>query len=450
MECNICCEKITTKLRKAITCPISTCEKYACIQCYKTYLLSNDVPSPKCMNCQGEFTPSFLKKNFPYTFLKNELKKHKVNFLFNKEKEKFQQTQHLVQRKDKINEINIQLKKIEDEIKSLKLAKTELTNQKRSIELGYADNIAEEDVPTKTIKCCDPECNGFVSSAWKCGLCNKFSCCHCHEIKGVTKEEISNHVCKKELVDTVKLINKDTKPCPSCGVYIHKTEGCDQMFCTECKVLWSWRTQKIETRGHNPHYLEWMRTAKNGIDRDPLDVECGREIDHRFSRELFKLIPYSYSGNDYGQIKFLNPCCNSIIHNRLYEIETLRDAIERLENLTEERIKYMKKEITVEQFKRAINTKYAKRCFSRHLLDLTIAITNAGTDIFYRLHNAIFNKELSPEAIFKICENFKKELEGLNNYANECLSEIFWLQDKKENLVFKELRITKVKNSKVK
>ena len=63
-------------------------------------------------------------------------------------------------------------------------------------------------------KCCDPECHGYVSSAWKCGVCDKFSCTHCHEIKGITKEETDAHVCNPDTVETIKLMKADTKPCP--------------------------------------------------------------------------------------------------------------------------------------------------------------------------------------------------------------------------------------------
>ena len=63
---------------------------------------------------------------------------------------------------------------------------------------------------------------------------------------------------------------------------IHKTQGCDQMFCVECKTVFSWRTGNIQTGViHNPHYFEWLRnTTTNGnIPRQPGDDPCEIELD---------------------------------------------------------------------------------------------------------------------------------------------------------------------------
>lgn len=70
-------------------------------------------------------------------------------------------------------------------------------------------------------KCADPECHGFLSSRWKCGLCDKWTCSDCHEIKSD-----DDHKCDQNNVATVKLLSKDTKGCPKCQTMIYKTDGC--------------------------------------------------------------------------------------------------------------------------------------------------------------------------------------------------------------------------------
>ena len=75
----------------------------------------------------------------------------------------------------------------------------------------------------------------------------------------------------------LKLIKQETKPCPTCGVRIYKISGCDQIWCVECKVAFSWRTGIID-KGviHNPHFYEHMRNNNNGIaPRNPHDEVCG-------------------------------------------------------------------------------------------------------------------------------------------------------------------------------
>lgn len=59
------------------------------------------------------------------------------------------------------------------------------------------------------------------------------------------------------------------------GTVVH---NCDQMWCTQCQVAFSWRTGQVVTNGiiHNPHYYAWMREHNNGqVPRNPGDVPCG-------------------------------------------------------------------------------------------------------------------------------------------------------------------------------
>lgn len=60
---------------------------------------------------------------------------------------------------------------------------------------------------------------------------------------GKESEDVTvNHVCKKEDIETAKLLKENTKPCPSCNMGVYKIEGCSQMFCTSCKTAFGWTT----------------------------------------------------------------------------------------------------------------------------------------------------------------------------------------------------------------
>jgi len=81
-------------------------------------------------------------------------------------------------------------------------------------------------------RCTRAGCQGFLSTAWKCGLCEWYSCPKCFTTKGL--EHDAEHECKKEDVETAELIKKDCKPCPNCGEFIEKSSGC---FAADTPIL---------------------------------------------------------------------------------------------------------------------------------------------------------------------------------------------------------------------
>lgn len=103
--------------------------------------------------------------------------------------------------------------------------------------------------------CPTPTCRGFVTELdWMCNLCSAVMCEHCHELKRTVI-----HCCDPNTVATVKAIASEAKPCPKCMIPISKVDGCDQMFCTQCHVTYSWKTgQIIKGQIHNPHFFEWL------------------------------------------------------------------------------------------------------------------------------------------------------------------------------------------------
>ena len=104
------------------------------------------------------------------------------------------------------------------------------------------------------IKKC-PSCEtGFLNTHWKCQSCEIKVC---HKCNTILSEE---HECKQEDVESIKLIEKETKPCPHCGIRVHKIEGCNQMWCTACNNAFDWRTgQKVTGQIHNPHFHEYQQ-----------------------------------------------------------------------------------------------------------------------------------------------------------------------------------------------
>ena len=139
-------------------------------------------------------------------------------------------------------------------------------------------------------RCIREDCKGFLSQAWKCGMCEWYSCNKCFAVKGPTHD--SPHECTAEALETAELIRKNCKPCPKCGEQIEHGGGCSQMWCISCQTPWDWNTGKIVTSGpiHNPLYYEWQRRTGGSAPRNPGDIPCGGYPDHweliRFPRGM--------------------------------------------------------------------------------------------------------------------------------------------------------------------
>jgi len=121
---------------------------------------------------------------------------------------------------------------------------------------------------TLTRKCPRDGCKGFMDERWYCGICQNTFCDQCNELRD------ESHVCDPSSVKTMKLLKRDTKPCPKCGTMIHKIDGCSQMWCIDCHTAFSWETGRVETgRIHNPHFIEFKN--KHFTSREHGDIPCG-------------------------------------------------------------------------------------------------------------------------------------------------------------------------------
>jgi len=415
-DCSICTNPFTEVLRKPITCP--ACDHEACQTCYKTFLTSEGVSRPKCMNCNTEWTKTFLRKHFTEAFIKGDLRQHASKILYQQQIAMLPATQPAVERRVLVERYKKELYDIDAQIKALKDRKAIMMADYRVLQNG--GGLPESETGSAfQHKCCDPECRGFVSSAWKCGVCSKFSCAKCHEVKGKTTEEIEAHVCNPETVQTVQLLRADTKPCPGCGTYIHKTEGCDQMFCVSCKQLWSWKTGKIEQNGHNPHYLEWKR-SRGDMARDPMDIQCGREIDWRLIHLLSSFFQRHASIPSTEASKCIQ-MCESLVHVRLHDMPNIRQKSQPQNELENLRIQYMIKEITDSHFQKRIYQIQQNAAVFQNILDLLVAMQNAATDIIYRMLDQFQNHSLNDQGF----NTFMTELFALHSYGNQTIQNIY-------------------------
>lgn len=404
--CDICTEKFNRSTRIKVKCEY--CEFTACRTCFETYLLSQSTPHCMCSKeqCGKVWTRKFLSNTFTNVFIVKKYKLHQEQVLFEKELALMPATQLLIERKmykkKKIEEYDQELIDINKLLGELFDRKYRVENLKRRL-INNLDNVEEEQElneendddgqETKgekeprikfSYRCSNENCRGFLSSRWKCQLCETWTCSECRVNVG-TNEDKESHVCNNDDLETAKMLKKDSKPCPKCGIIIFKIDGCDQMYCTQCHTPFSWRTGQIEIGRniHNPHYFEYMRTH-GGLQRNPLDVQCGRALDVYFMESFNSLQVYISSNFIQNNIskKIITTCRN--ISALDIEIRFLRQNIDLNEDKKQQnRIKYLQNFTTEEDFKRSIQMNEKKYQKYQELLNLCVMIRDTGTEMIY-------------------------------------------------------------------
>lgn len=398
MSCNVCIEPFNKSTRKHIVCDF--CDYSVCKKCCFTYLLSTS-QMPHCMNCKREWSRKILANKFPKTFIDKDLKTHREKILFEQERAMLPATQPYVEQAIKRDKMKKELAQKRKLLQQLKYDIAEL-------EYELSKKVKIDNKRQFVRKCPQGDCRGFLSSQWKCGMCDIWACPDCHEIKGMTKD--APHTCKPENIETAKLLAKDTKPCPSCASLIFKTSGCPQMWCIQCHTAFDWRTGQIETGViHNPEYFRWMREQGNQ-ERNPLDIQCGREIDNNFVRVL------STQTKD----KVLLNACRSVIHIRTQEVPRFR--VDRVNTNQDLRIKYLRGYIDDKKFKMELQ-KRDKANVKKHEISGVLGMyMSCATDVLYRFVETSRSKNV--RYLRSIVQQQKNELETLKNVTNGFLKDI--------------------------
>ena len=427
VECGICVETYNKSNRAKIACPY--CEMWACRKCCETWILSETVPMCVNRTCGKEWSRKFLAQTLPKSFIAKDYKSHRENVLFDQERALLPATQPVVEQMIRCEKIAIEITRIEEEELSAVYKKiSDLRVQLSQTRRAGAQPASQRSVFIKA--CPDANCRGFLSSQWKCGICEKWSCSDCHEIKGISRD--CEHTCNPDNVATATLLTSDTKSCPSCGTGIYKLEGCDQMFCTMCNTGFSWRTGRIETTIHNPHYFEYLRRTGGGnVPRNENDFQCGRDMTNTFARQTSSILRRNNAPEDV--IRTALQACESIIHMRLVDLP--KYETNRILDNQSLRIDYLRQQITEYEFKTQIQRLDKKAQKRREMHNVVNMFITSVTDILYRFQDAI--KPDTLENAYAIL----KEVDQIAIYVNECLSDIAVTYNSKSLFINASLRL---------
>ena len=468
--CSICCENFNKSTRKEIICGF--CPKdnnfTACVSCIKRYLLET-TQNAHCMNCKHEWNRIFIYEKLPKVFLQVEYKQRRQDLIEERERSMMPATQPHVEiavLRRKMYEYMREINKVKNKLfltdlfsdEHLVLEIERVTLEHRYQCLGYEIRMKENKKNTEQrarfVRQCPMEnCKGFLSTAWKCGICKTRVCSHCHEPKlgegdGEEKEngdgeerkdgddeerkdedQTHRHVCNPDNVETARLLKKDSKPCPKCACMIFKISGCDQMFCTQCHSAFSWVSGRIETRIiHNPHYFQYLREQSNGeeIPRNPLDNPCAEimpdgvafnnQMIHYIQTTLHNIPQFQLQNenNDPGitvkiskEFNAIIQLCNHIVVNNYRELPNMNENLEL-------RVQYMLNDITTEKYKQLLQSR-EKQNEKNHEFDMIFrTYVTAARDIILNF----VNMERIDATNAQI--NIYHELENLRHYINEC------------------------------
>ena len=421
-SCNICAEPFTNVVRKRICCEY--CDKVCCLKCFKTYIINKE-NMLKCMFCKEIFESEFLEETFSYSFVLNL----EAGILFEKEKKNLIFTQMELDLEKKQNELLEIIDKHKNELDSIS------TYDDNGVEYSIKESLIsklELDIKNLTVnyvkKCNNTypiNCMGLLSENnligdyYLCSLCNSKSCKNCEDI--LSNDNIHNHICNTNVLESLKTIKEETKPCPSCFTKIYKSEGCLQMYCIQCFTTFDWNTGKIDTgKIHNPHYIHSFRYYK----RDPLDIQCGRELTANvWNDETHKY----YTLVKLPDIRsYFCAACNSAN----YIAKQIKDYTNENSINKQLRINYLTGIIDEQTFKYKClnNIKIAKT--QTQLLDIIVTFKNCSTEIFYRLFDMYDNNNNNLTDV-KI-DSFKKEFKVLLDLCNHEYNKISY---KEKNII---------------
>lgn len=398
--------------------------------------------------CDKKWSLLFIRDHFTNVFISTIYKAHIENVLFEEEKALLPATQEIIAElkqnetnKEELKQIDRQLKELYAEIEQLTNVRNKLRYDRGILFRTIKDNedrILLSNTPSETTTrttfvrhCPAPDCRGFVSSRWKCGLCEQWTCSECHEIKGAFHN--SPHVCNPELVQSAKMIQSDSKPCPKCHSLIYKISGCSQMWCTQCNTAFSWTTGRIQnsTNIHNPHYFEWASRQSTTTAIQPQPQPCDGVLRESLYIRIQSIISRWHM--DHTTCNTLSFQFSRIIRNciHLQEISINKFRVDYFEKNRQIRIHYLENKIDEATFKRKIYQNNKKSQQHQEIAQILQLIVTAVNDILERFIEKEKNikrtkkeKEINYDTCKLILQETFDELGNLQQYANEVFTQI--------------------------
>jgi len=265
-RCEVCTELLNRSDHKQVACPY--CPYVACTSCHERYLL-DITEDAHCMACHKAWSRDVLASNFTSKFVTKTYKGRREDLLFERERSLMPATQQYVELEKKSRQLTqqevqlrVKLSYEEEELGKIRGLSTSVLAVKHGLQNEFEAFLLRQEMVAIQMKviapiqidigtiqwrniqmreriigrhvemekrafvraCPHDACKGFLSTAWKCGLCENWTCPTCHEVKGPEKD--AAHTCDPNNVATAELLARDSRNCPKCAAGIFKINGC--------------------------------------------------------------------------------------------------------------------------------------------------------------------------------------------------------------------------------
>lgn len=440
-ECPVCCDKYTHQQRKRVTC--AYCDTECCSGCLQTYLLTLQSDA-QCMGCRRHMNGEVLATYLPKTWLLSKYKEHREKVLLDREMALLPASQEMLVNyrtgqtlQDELAELDAQRRALQQQAMEVaremarrrarvaRLQDTNFTQDTAAAEAGESSRAARR----QFVRACPVDtCRGFLSTAWRCGTCETWVCKDCGEPKLEGRDD-AEHVCDPDTAASHALLQRDSRPCPQCAAMIFKIDGCDQMWCTQCNVAFSWRTGAVVTNGviHNPHYYEWLRRTRGEVPRNPGDVPCGAGGGLPTAYDLDAMLRRARGvpADVVRQLRDVHRELRHVLHVDLPRMRQEANGGGDFQRNADLRLKYLLNQIDENDWRRKLQQREKRRERAFAAMQVYDMFTAAATDTYRAL---VGGDHTSQTAL--------GELRQLQRFANESLEAIA----RRFNMTVKRLR----------
>ena len=463
-ECEICCDKINrcpqSKYYK-VECP--SCDANICRVCTRKYLLTS-ADDPHCMSCKSQWDRETFIKATLKSFVFGKWKEHHSNMLLDKEMGRLPSTMPAVENYKACQKLEVIEGDINDELKRIELLVRQMKYKQRmireEIDARRRGGFNKGERRAFIKKCPGENCEGFLSTQYKCELCGIKVCPKCFAIEnahgdGETKD--AEHICNEDDLKSAELIRKETRNCPSCGTGIYKIAGCDQMWCTQCHTPFSWKTgKKVNGVIHNPHFYAWRNAGGGGGHVNaPGAVMCGGlprlfnfrkgittalEENYRLqhgAESFVRTQPWKESNERTGLLNIYN-LHRAATHFGAVELDNVRTRCNRAVDNEDLRIRYMMKEIDKKEMKAILIKRDTQREKALAILQIYELVNTIFTETVRDTYeNIVVNKQYKNdrETPLEVISRNLERCDRIRKYANAHLARVSVMYNQTVNII---------------